>query len=114
VFTVPLPADMIKTRLASTAPPIIIDEELKENWSRRPHCSMILDLFLGLRCDGASHIFIVSALGSFGLSWLILCSSTMSGSELRWAVGHWMESGGGVEVDTGSGLALSTKLGWSQ
>jgi len=38
---------MIKTRLASTTPPTISDEELKENWSRRPHCSMIRDLFLG-------------------------------------------------------------------
>jgi len=44
---------MIKTRLASAAPPIIIDEELKENWSRRPHCSMIHDLFLGLTSGGA-------------------------------------------------------------
>jgi len=38
---------MIKTRPASTAPPTISDEELKENWSRRPCCSMIHDLFLG-------------------------------------------------------------------
>jgi len=37
---------MIKTRPASTAPPIIIDEELKENWSRRPCCSMIHNFFL--------------------------------------------------------------------
>jgi len=33
VFTGPLPADMRKTR-----PPIISDDELKENWSRRPCC----------------------------------------------------------------------------
>jgi len=90
---------MIKTRPASTAPPIITDEELKENWSRRPCCSMICDFFLGLTCGGASHIFIVSAVGSFGSSWLILCSSTMSGLELRWAVGHWIVSGGDFQFE---------------
>jgi len=50
-----------------------------------------------------SHIYIVLATGSFGSSWLISCSSTMSGLELRWAVGCWMGSG--------AGLALSAIMG---
>jgi len=47
---------MMKTRPASTAPPTISDEELKENWSRRPLCSMIPDFFLG-RTSGMQLLF---------------------------------------------------------
>jgi len=49
---------MIKTRLASTT---ITDEELKENWSRRPGCSMIHNLFLGLTSGGASQVVLASS-----------------------------------------------------
>jgi len=64
---VPLPANIIKTRLAITAPPIINDDELKENWSRIPFCSMIQDFFFSLTTKGGGGISM--AMGSFGSSW---------------------------------------------
>jgi len=33
-----LPADMSKISPVTTAPPIMSEDKLKENWSRIPHC----------------------------------------------------------------------------